>query len=64
MATLRNQAFVFDKDDLTPKCGTVLEILQDLVKHFQEKSKFTFESKKMNDETISKFKIVTQLFVK
>lgn len=35
MATLRNQAFVFDKDDLTPKCGTVLEILQDLVKHFQ-----------------------------
>ena len=35
MATLRNQKFSWDNDDLNPKCKAVLDLLNDLVTHFR-----------------------------
>jgi hypothetical protein len=35
MATLRNQKFSWDNDDLNPKCKAVMDLLQNLVTHFK-----------------------------
>ena len=35
MATLRNQKFSWDEDDLNPKCKAVMDLLQSLVTHFK-----------------------------
>ena len=35
MATLKNQKFSWDKEDLTPKCKAVLDLLNSLVEQFK-----------------------------
>ena len=35
MATLKNQKFTWDKEDLTPKCKAVLDLLNSLVEQFK-----------------------------
>lgn len=35
MATLRNAQFGFDPEDLKPKCTSVYDLLEDLIKHFR-----------------------------
>ena len=35
MATLKNQKFTWDKEDLTPKCRAVLDLLNSLVEQFK-----------------------------